>query len=48
VGPPEKKIYTTGGDLGIKWGNNITADLKDGMIWIGLIRLRIGTGGEPL
>jgi hypothetical protein len=40
-------------DLRSRWDNNIRMDLRerereDGMVWIGLMWLRIGTSGGPL
>jgi hypothetical protein len=31
-----------------RWVDNIRMDLGDGMMWTGLVWLRIGTGGELL
>jgi hypothetical protein len=50
VGQPEEKRPL--GRPRCRWADNIKLDLReigwDGMVWIGLIGLRIGTSGELL
>jgi hypothetical protein len=48
MGEPEGKRLL--GRLRRRWVDNIKMDLRDydGMIWIGLMWLRIGTSGGPL
>jgi hypothetical protein len=43
VGTPEGKMPL--GRPRHRWEGNITVDLKGRLVWTGLIRLRIGTGG---
>jgi hypothetical protein len=46
VGTPEQKERDHSENLRRKWMDNIKLDLReDGMVWIGLIWLKIGTIG---